>query len=75
MTRTQWRIRKLSRRMHRVYKGASDIIAILLALAGIAATGWGVLLYLVCEWSSVLWIAIGFGLVYLASEAYDYGRR
>lgn len=58
-----------------MYKGTSDIIAILLAIAGIAATGWGVLLYLVCEWSSVLWIAIGFSLVYLASEAYDYGRR
>jgi hypothetical protein len=70
----QWRLRNFKKRFNRIYKGLSDVIAVLLMCAGLISVAWGTLMFLMLEWSSVLWISIGMGLTYLAFETVEYGR-
>lgn len=73
--KTQWRLKRLRRYVNRIYKGLSDFIAVLLLAVGLISTAWGTLMFLMLEWSSVLWISIGMGVTYLAFETYGYGRQ
>lgn len=73
--KTQWRLKRLKRYVNRIYKGLSDFIAVLLLAVGLISTAWGTLMFLMLEWSSVLWISIGMGVTYLAFETYGYGRQ
>ena len=73
--KTQWRIRNFKKRFNRIYKGLSDVIAVLLLTAGLISVAWGTLMFLMLEWSAVLWISIGMGVTYLAFETYGYGRQ
>ncbi len=70
----QWRLRNFKKHFNRVYKGLSDVIAVLLMCAGLISVAWGTLMFLMLEWSAVLWISIGMGLTYLAFETVEYGR-
>ena len=70
----QWRLRNFKKRFNRIYKGLSDVIAVLLLTAGLISVAWGTLMFLMLEWSAVLWISIGMGLTYLAFETVEYGR-
>ena len=70
----QWRLRNFKKRFNRIYKGLSDVIAVLLMIIGLISVAWGTLMFLMLEWSAVLWISIGMGLTYLAFEAVGYGR-
>jgi hypothetical protein len=72
--KTQWRLRNFKKRFNRIYKGLSDVIAVLLMVAGLISVAWGTLMFLMLEWSAVLWISIGMGLTYLAFETVEYGR-
>jgi TRAP-type C4-dicarboxylate transport system permease small subunit len=72
--KTQWRLRNFKKRLNRIYKGLSDIIAVLLMIIGLISVAWGTLMFLMLEWSAVLWISIGMGLTYLAFETVEYGR-
>jgi hypothetical protein len=72
--KTQWRLRNFKKRFNRIYKGLSDVIAVLLMVAGLISIAWGTLMFLMLEWSAVLWISIGMGLTYLAFETVEYGR-
>jgi hypothetical protein len=72
--KTQWRLRRIRRTIERTYKGLSDIIAVLLMIIGLISVAWGTLMFLMLEWSAVLWISIGMGLTYLAFETVEYGR-
>ena len=73
--KTQWRLKRLRRYVNRIYKGLSDFIAVLLLAIGLISTAWGTLMFLMLEWSAVLWISIGMGVTYLAFETYGYGRQ
>lgn len=67
--------RNLRRWFDRHYKGLSDLLAILLFVAGIFTFSTGTFLALIGNYTSVLDMAIGFMLLMGSSDLWQYGRR
>lgn len=75
MTRREWNRDRFKKSIDRNYKGTIDIFAVLSLLTGGISTAGGGFLLLLSEESSVLFLAVGFVLIYMGVELLSIDRR
>lgn len=67
--------RKVRRFFDRHYKGLSDLLGVVLFLLGTVLTSMGVIFALCAEHYSVAFLYLGFCLIYVACDLFEYGRE
>ena len=74
-TRIDYHKRTIKRWWHRNFKGLSDLLAILVFIAGIILTAIGAFMTLIGNYGAVLDLSMGFMLLVASSDLWQYGRR
>lgn len=74
-TKKQYLKRRIRRWITRHYKGLSDLISAILFLIGAVLVSLGTIYALCAEYYSVTLLCLGFGLIYVACDMFEYGRE
>lgn len=74
MKKMGWRMKNLKKSISRIYKGYTDLVAILLMFIGAVLFSFGVILIFCAEPVSVVVLLIGGFFIFAADELFRYGR-
>ena len=74
MKKMGWRMKNLKKSISRIYKGYTDLVAILSMFIGAVLFSFGVILIFCAEPVSVVVLLIGGFLLFGADELFRYGR-
>ena len=74
MKKMRWRMKNLKKSISRIYKGYTDLVAILAMFIGTVLFSYGVILTFCAEPASVVVLVIGGFFIFAADELFRYGR-
>jgi hypothetical protein len=74
MKKMRWRMKNLKKTISRIYKGYTDLVAILAMFIGAVLFSYGVILTFCAEPASVAVLFIGGFFIFAADELFRYGR-
>lgn len=74
MKKMRWRMKNLKKSISRIYKGYTDLVAILAMFIGTVLFSYGVILTFCAEPASVGVLVIGGFFIFSADELFRYGR-
>lgn len=74
MKKMRWRMKNLKKSISRIYKGYTDLVAILAMFIGTVLFSYGVILTFCAEPASVVVLSIGVFFIFAADELFRYGR-
>ena len=74
MKKMRWRMKNLKKSISRIYKGYTDLVAILAMFIGAALFCYGVILTFCAEPASVGVLFIGGFFIFAVDELFRYGR-
>lgn len=74
MKKIRWRMKNLNKSISRIYKGYTDLVAILAMFIGTVLFSYGVILTFCAEPASVVVLFIGGFFIFAADDLFRYGR-
>ena len=74
MKKMRWKMKNLKKSISRIYKGYTDLVAILAMFIGAVLFSYGVILTFCAEPMSVGVLFIGGSFIFAADELFRYGR-
>ena len=74
MKKMRWRMKNLKKSISRIYKGYTDLVAILSMFIGTVLFSYGVILTFCAEPASVVVLFIGGFFIFAADDLFRYGR-
>lgn len=74
MKKMRWRMKNLKKSISRIYKGYTDLVAILAMFIGTVLFSYGVILTFCAEPASVVVLFIGGFFIFAADDLFRYGR-
>ena len=74
MKKMRWRMKNLKKSISRIYKGYTDLVAILAMFIGTVLFSYGVILTFCAEPASVGVLVIGGFFIFAADDLFRYGR-
>ena len=74
MKKMRWRMKNLKKSISRIYKGYTDLVAILAMFIGTVLFSYGVILTFCAEPASVGVLVIGGLFIFAADDLFRYGR-